>query len=110
MATVWKVMLGLAVVLPVAAYALGSLVASASNAPVERAPIVINDPSPRETSPSSDGPDTPGNGSPGPQIEDNRVDVVTPPPTRVGDDDDWDDRDEDDDDDDDRDDDDRDDD
>ena len=43
MRTVWKVLLGLAVTLPVASYVAGALTASQAEFPVERAPIVVRD-------------------------------------------------------------------
>ena len=51
MRTVWKVLLGLAVVLPLGAYVAGSLAASAADDPAPRTPIELRDPGPGRTTP-----------------------------------------------------------
>lgn len=124
-----KILLGLALIVPMAAYVVGSLVASSADAPADRSPVIIQDApqdagesatprkkkgegptnAPRGTKrgPDSDGDDRNGADDRREVKGDNPPTVVTPKPTPVGgddDDDDNDDRDDDrDDDDDDRD-------
>lgn len=112
MSRLWKTFLVLAVVLPVSAYVIGSLVASGTDRPAERAPVVLLDAPTSENGDEDAKPDKTrgdttdsntkrnrgddeGDGSP--EDDDNRPAVVTTPkPTPV--DDDWDDRHDDDDD------------
>lgn len=91
----WKVMVGLAIVLPMVAYVVGSVTASSGGDPVRRDPVYImdvpetpaseksrrgTDPSPPpETQAPVDGHDD--------DADDNGVRVVTPQPTRVDGDD-----------------------
>jgi hypothetical protein len=95
MATFWKVLIGLAIALPMAAYVAGSFIASSADDPVRRDPVYISDV--RET-PEADkkpgGKDpsappsrrTPVNGDDD-DDDDDGVRVVTPKPTRVDGDD-----------------------
>lgn len=53
MKTLWKTLLALALLVPMAAYVAGSLVASAADDPTPRPPIVIKD-AERPASPTSD--------------------------------------------------------
>lgn len=79
MSTVWKALLGLALVVPLGAYVAGSLAASASEDPAPRQTIVID-----ESGPS---PTTSGNPTQRPSVkpsessespDDDEVEVITP--------------------------------
>ena len=94
MSTLWKVAIGLALVLPMLAYVAGSLVASGSTDLPRHDPVVIRD---APLQPTSTPPTLTPRPDPDPDDEDDDTDdddvvVVTPKPTRV-DDDDGDDRD-----------------
>ena len=52
MPSFWKILLGLALVLPVGAYVAGSLVASASDDPEPRNPLIIEQSGPVSESPN----------------------------------------------------------
>jgi hypothetical protein len=103
MSPLWKVLLGLALALPMAAYVASSLVASGDDEPVRRDPVIISDAPP--TTPPTTPPTSPRPGpttAPGDaddedddEVDDNEVRVVTPKPTRVDDDDDGHERDDD---------------
>lgn len=54
MSMFWKVAVGLLLTLPMGAYITGTLVASQSELPTERAPIVVTDTSAGDASPSGD--------------------------------------------------------
>lgn len=91
MARFWKVLIGLAIALPMAAYVAGSFVASAPDDPVQRDPVHISDiretpaaeKSPLGTEPSAPSSRrTPVNGHDDDE-DDNDVRVVIPKPTRV---------------------------
>jgi hypothetical protein len=100
MSTVWKVVIGLALTLPIAAYVVGSLVASTTELPAQREPVNIQNGSPPPTSdphsPSSGPADPrPSASDPAQRDEadeadeaDNGVRVVSPEPTPVHDGDD----------------------
>ena len=87
----WKVLIGLAIALPMAAYVAGSFAASAPDDPVQRDPVHISD---VRESPEVEGPTggkkaaspssrrTPVNGDDDDE-DDNGVRVVIPKPTRV---------------------------
>ena len=85
MKTVWKVLLGLAVVIPLTAYVVGSLAASAADDPAPRHTIEIREPSPSSTpshTPShSPRPSVSPSSSPTPEVE-----VITPSYDDLGDD------------------------
>jgi hypothetical protein len=106
----WKVLVGLALVVPLGAYVLGSLAASTEPPSAERAPVVIparglaDDPTPSAS--SSPGPDTFDGGSDAPRGGDGtasggpegqprsaapKPQRVVPPPAPADDDDDGDD-------------------
>jgi hypothetical protein len=113
--TLWKVLVGLAVALPMVAYVAGSFLATGATEPPRRDPIVIRDapaqvveqppvltprPSTRPDPDDAEGDD--GDGDDGdddttPGADDDEIRIVTPQPTRVDDDDDDDDDDTDDD-------------
>ena len=87
----WKILIGLAIALPMAAYVAGSFAASAPDDPVERDPVHISDvrESPEEEGrtggkepASPPAPRTPVSGDDDDE-DDNEVRVVTPKPTRV---------------------------
>jgi len=73
MAAVWKVLLGLALVVPMGAYVVGALAASAADDPAPRQTIQIRvpDPTPGPTSPPSP------TQTPRPEVTD-QVEVITP--------------------------------
>lgn len=89
-----KVLLGLALGLPMGAYAVGSMVSSAADDPGRRAPIILEDapapaqdtvpgptlrPSPEPTRGGDDGDDDgPGDDDPGDDEARNRPEVVVP--------------------------------
>jgi len=81
MSTVWKVIVGLLLTLPMAAYITGTLIASRADMPTERSPIVISD-SPSSKSEPSKKPRPRGDASP------DRTDPPQPPPIDSDDDDD----------------------
>jgi len=68
MSSVWKVLIGLALVVPMVAYVAGSLVASAADDPAPRQTIQIREPDPRPSS-------TP---DPSPSETADDVEVITP--------------------------------
>ncbi|MCW2773768.1 MAG: hypothetical protein JWN91_2094 [Nocardioides sp.] len=82
MKTVWKVLLGLVLVVPLGAYVAGSLAASASDDPAPRHTIQINEPSPTPTTTPSTTPSAPVSATP----EDGDVEVITPDYDDLGDD------------------------
>lgn len=111
MRTWWKVLIGLTVGLPMAAYVTGSLLASSAVSPPRPDPVVIEDatrpstgatptlrPSPLQpaTSDDDDGDDDGAgdddgpadDGAPNGDGDDNGVEIVIPKPTGVDDDDD----------------------
>jgi len=95
MSTLWKVAIGLALVLPMLAYVAGSLVASGSTDLPRHEPVVIRDAplQPTSTPPTlTPRPDPDPDDEDDDDTDDDDVVVVTPKPTRV-DDDDGDDRD-----------------
>ena len=83
MSILWKLLLGVGIALPISAYVLGSLVASADE-PAPRSPIVIEDAS---TSLPSGSPTNRGGDDRRGDDRDDRddVDVVTPSPDDVDD-------------------------
>jgi len=101
MGTFAKVLIALVIALPMAAYVAGSLVASSSEQPTRREPVIVRDAPEPDTgtgSPTSDpsrppdddpddDPDDEQDDDDGEQ-DDDRIRKVTPAPTRVGDDDD----------------------
>lgn len=111
--TLWKVLVGLAVALPMVAYVAGSFLATGATEPPRRDPIVIRDApaqvvdqppvlTPRPSTRPDPDDDDDGDGDDGdddttPGADDDEIRVVTPQPTRVDDDDDDDDDDTDDD-------------
>ncbi|WP_028645048.1 hypothetical protein [Nocardioides sp. URHA0020] len=85
MNTVWKVLLGLALVVPMGAYVVGSLAASAADDPTPRPTIVIQEPSTSPTPSSTATPTPPStpthSSSPSPSgsaTSDDGVEVITP--------------------------------
>ena len=75
MRSYWKVLLGLALVLPMGAYVAGSLVASASDEPEPRNPLIIE-----QSGPASGNPEpTPSGPSGGP--DDGADDAAATPET-----------------------------
>jgi hypothetical protein len=74
MKTVWKVLLGLVLVVPLGAYVAGSLAASASDDPAPRPTIQIAEPSRTPTTTPSTTPSAPVSATP----EDDDVEVITP--------------------------------
>jgi hypothetical protein len=85
MKTVWKVLLGLALVVPMGAYVVGSLAASASDDPAPRHSIRIeqHDPTPSGQSTPTPGQDPSGEPSAdssghGRSGDDDEVEVITP--------------------------------
>jgi hypothetical protein len=87
----WKLLIGLAIALPMAAYVAGSFAASAPDDPVKRDPVHISDVrGDPEVEGSTGGKEpsspparrTPVNGDDDDE-DDNEVRVVTPKPTRV---------------------------
>lgn len=94
----WKVLLGLALVLPMGAYVAGSLMSSAADMPTPREPVIIRDADPSPEPPPSRPRDEPPAGGddvpddePGDDVDDvddNGLRIVTPEPTRMDDDDD----------------------
>lgn len=82
MATFWKVMLGLALVLPVTAYVAGTLVASSGESPRDLSPVVIEDSPSKAPTPIRRDREEPDD-----RDGTERVQVVTPPPARIDDDD-----------------------
>lgn len=86
MSSLVKALVILALVLPMTAYVVGSLVASGGKEPSDRDPVIIQDPpvmepaAPRETRTPTPGDDEGAR-------DDNEVRVVTPRPTQVGSDD-----------------------
>ncbi len=84
MGRVTKVLLLLAVVVPVTAYVTGSLASPGAPAPADHSPVILRD---APTDPPTTDPATPPRGGGG------EARVVTPKPTPVGEDDDdeWDD-------------------
>jgi uncharacterized membrane protein YgcG len=85
MSSLWKVLLGLALVVPLGAYVAGSLAASASEDPAPRHTIVIEEPSP---SPSRTPRPTPSETPESPRATDDGVDVIVPEYDDFDDDDD----------------------
>ncbi len=88
---VWKVLLALVLVLPMAAFVAGSLVASAADEPAPRDPIVITEqPSPRPSRTPAPSPEPPPTRSEDDRDsgDDDDVEVVTPEPAEVDDEDD----------------------
>lgn len=63
MKTLWKVLLALALVVPMGAYVAGSLVASAADDPAPRPPILIEDAG--RSAPPSESPSSPPSASDG---------------------------------------------
>ncbi len=102
MGPVTKVLLLLAVVVPVTGYVAGSLVSPGLPAPADHSPVILHDSTPATTETS---PRTPGTTSPAPADDGDRRSersargggdrprVLTPQPTPLGEDgdDDWDD-------------------
>lgn len=92
MSTVWKVVLALALVLPVGAFVAGSLASSSADEPAQRESVILEQ-APQERSPKPD----PVRKKPVPQQEDDDADdapvVIAPAPASN---DDWDDDDRDD--------------
>ena len=77
MSTVWKVLIGLALVVPMGAYVAGSLVASADNDPTPRHPITIRESDP--TPSSSPSPTPTRTAEPEEETgDDDDVEVITP--------------------------------
>ena len=88
MSSFWRVFVGLAIVLPIAAYVVGSLTVSAADDPAPPAPVRIADPT--ETPALPDERTTRANDDDDARdddADDNEVRVVTPQPTRVDGDD-----------------------
>jgi hypothetical protein len=92
MAMLWKVLIGLAIALPMAAYVAGSFAASSVDDPVRREPVHISDvresPAPEKSTKGADPSvpserRTPVNRDEDDDADDNDVRVVTPQPTRV---------------------------
>jgi hypothetical protein len=81
MKTVWKVLLGLALVVPLCAFVAGSLAASASDDPAQRHTIQIQEPSPTRTPTRSPTKTPTPTASP-----DGDVEVITPHYDDFGDD------------------------
>ena len=79
MSTVWKVLLGLALVVPMGAYIAGSLVASAADDPRPRHPITLHDPGRTPSHTPSRSPAPSPSASEGPE-------VITPGYDDLGDD------------------------
>src|SRR6478609_4007623 len=76
MKTVWKVLLGLALVVPMGAYVVGSLAASAADEPAPRQIIQIQEPDPTPTpTPKPTKTPTP---TPPSTDDDDDVEVITP--------------------------------
>jgi hypothetical protein len=100
MSTILKIVIGLVLTLPIAAYVVGSLVASTAELPKQREPVNIQNVSPSQTTgpPSHSGAPgdprpsgstaTPGDDKAGDDVDvdDNGVQIVNPEPTRVDDD------------------------
>jgi len=76
MKTVWKVLLGLALVVPMGAYVVGSLAASAADDPAPRQTIEIREPAPSPSSTPSSKPST--SATPSSQQTGDDVEVITP--------------------------------
>ena len=76
MKTVWKVLLGLALVVPMGAYVVGSLAASAADGPAPRQTIEIREPAPSPSSTPSSKPST--SATPSSQQTGDDVEVITP--------------------------------
>lgn len=74
MKTLWKVLLGLALVVPMGAYVVGSLAASAADDPAPRQTIEIREPDPTRT-PTATPTKQP---SPTESAGDDDVEVITP--------------------------------
>src|SRR4051794_6901057 len=75
MKTIWKVLVGLALVVPMVAYVAGSLVASAADDPAPRQTIQIQQPGP---TPTPKPRPTRTTQSPQPPVESDDVEVITP--------------------------------
>lgn len=91
-----KVLVGVALGLPMGAYAVGSLVASSADPPPARPPIILQDaPAPEPDSPPGTTPGAPVTPQPTPRVSTGPPEVVVPGYADRDDDDD-DDRDEDD--------------
>src|SRR6478752_2456049 len=86
MKTLWKVLIGLALVVPMGAYVVGSLAASAADDPAPRQTIEIREPapSPTPTSPPTSRPSPSKTAEP----DDDEVEVITPDYDDVDDNDD----------------------
>lgn len=100
MSTIWKIVIGLVLTLPIAAYVVGSLVASTAELPDQREPVNIQNVSPSPATDPHSPSRAPGdprpsgsNAAPGDDktgddvdVDDNGVQIVNPEPTRVDDD------------------------
>ena len=73
MKTIWKVLLGLVLVVPLGAYVAGSLAASASDDPAQRHTIQIREPAPTPTKTPTKTPSPQVSASP-----DDDVEVINP--------------------------------
>jgi hypothetical protein len=77
MKTVWKVLLGLALVVPMGAYVVGSLAASATDDPAPRHTIQISEPAATRTAEPKPKPTTTPASTPS-ATESAEVEVITP--------------------------------
>src|SRR6478735_3327275 len=75
MSTVWKVLAALALVVPMGAYVVGSLAASATDGPPPRQTIEIRESTPTPTPSSTPTPEPTSTPSP---TDDDEVEVITP--------------------------------
>ncbi|WP_245916711.1 hypothetical protein [Nocardioides gansuensis] len=82
MSSLVKVLVVLALVLPMMAYVVGSLVASGAGEPSDRDPVIIRDAPASEPAPRGARPRAPDDD--GRETDDNEVRVVTPRPSQVG--------------------------
>src|SRR5215212_10204903 len=80
MRSLWKVLLALALLLPMAAFVAGTLVASSANEPRPRQTIVIEDTSGSTSAEPTDA------GQPQKGDDDGNVEEVSPSPEEIGDD------------------------